>query len=121
MEEDNNDLLSALTKDEDRGTPMQAAAIQILLAEKRTSLAVLRTGITVAAVPLSITTVLVTLSRFYSWMDNLQFLVPMYIVLTALLALSAYLVGRAMSKIKYFDDKIHRIREESPAFRDLLR
>lgn len=119
-EKDDN-LLPSLDGDEKKGAPVQAAAVQVLLAEKRTSLAVLRTGITVAAVPLSITTVLVTLSRFYSWIENLHFLVPMYVVLTGLLVLAIYLIGRAIRKIRHFDDMIHRVREESTLFRDLIR
>lgn len=120
MEKEDN-LLPPLDGDEKTGAPVQAAAVQVLLAEKRTSLAVLRTGITVAAVPLSITTVLVTLSRFYSWLENLHFLVPMYVVLTGLLFLAIYLIGSAIRKIRRFDDMIQRVREESPIFRDLIR
>jgi hypothetical protein len=116
-----DNLLPSLDGEEKKGAPVQAAAVQVLLAEKRTSLAVLRTGITVAAVPLSITTVLVTLSRFYSWIENLHFLVPMYIVLTGLLVLAIYLIGRAIRKIRFFDDMIHRVREESTLFHDLIR
>jgi hypothetical protein len=121
MEETRDHLLPESAEQEQQGESLQALAIQVLLAEKRTSLAVLRTGIAVAALPLSITTVLITLSRFYSWIDNLHFLIPMYLVLTVLTALSAYLIGRAISRIKYYDDRIHRLREESPAFKNLIR
>jgi hypothetical protein len=41
------------------------AEIQLLLAEKRTSLAVLRTGITMAILPLSVMSLLVATSRYY--------------------------------------------------------
>jgi hypothetical protein len=98
----------------------QAAAIQVLLAEKRTSLAVLRTGIAVAIVPLSITTVLVTLSRFYSWVENLHFLGPMYAILTGLVLLSGYLIGRAVLRIHHYDRMIAKIRQQNPAFSKLI-
>ena len=40
--------------------------IQLLLAEKRTALSAVRTGIAVFTLPLSVTTVLVTTSRYYT-------------------------------------------------------
>jgi cobalamin biosynthesis protein CobD/CbiB len=88
--------------------------IQLLLAEKRTSLAVLRTGVSVGLVPLSITTLLVTLSRFYDWLANLHFLVPMYIVLTCLTVLSLYLVGRSVRRIHTIDTHIETLRCSHP-------
>ncbi len=41
-------------------------AIQVLLAEKRTALAGLRTGIAVFALPLSVISALIATSRYYS-------------------------------------------------------
>ena len=99
----------------------QAAAIQILLAEKRTSLAVMRTAIAMVAVPLSITTVLVTLSRYFSWLDNLHFLIPMYAVLTVLVLFSLYLLLRSVRKTIGYDRLIEDIRKESPVLRRVLR
>lgn len=104
----------------DAPVSVQAAAIQVLLAEKRTSLSVLRTGIAAAVVPLSITTVLVTLSRFYSWIENLHFLIPMYAILTGLMILSGYLVVRSIRRIHRYDQMINAIRRNSLAFHDLL-
>ena len=40
--------------------------IQVLLAEKRTALASLRTGIAVFALPLSVLSVLIATSRYYN-------------------------------------------------------
>lgn len=88
--------------------------VQLLLAEKRTSLAVMRTGVSVGLVPLSITTLLVTLSRFYDWLANLHFLVPMYFVLTCLTVLSLYLVGRAVRRIHNADKQIETLRRSHP-------
>jgi hypothetical protein len=87
---------------------------QLILAEKRTSLAVLRTGITVAILPLSVTTVLVTLSKFYIWVENLQFLVPMYAVLTGLMVLSVYLITRATLAIRRQDAMMEKLCAEHP-------
>jgi hypothetical protein len=89
--------------------------VQLLLAEKRTSLAVMRTGVSMGLVPLSITTLLVTLSRFYDWLANLHFLVPMYAVLTCLTVLSLYLVGRSVRRIHTIDGQIETLRRSHPA------
>jgi uncharacterized membrane protein YidH (DUF202 family) len=105
----------------DTGSPADdAALVQVLLAEKRTSLAVMRTAIAILAVPLSITTVLVTLSRFYSWLDNLHFLIPMYVVLSFLVVLSLWLLLRAVKKTRHYDEVISTLRKRHAAFRDVI-
>ena len=94
--------------------------IQLILAEKRTSLATLRTGIAIAVIPMSLATVLVTMSRFYSWMDNLQFLVPLGVLCAGLVALSAYMVFRALRRLHHQDEMIRRIRKANPALREFM-
>lgn len=94
--------------------------IQLLLAEKRTSLAVLRTGVTVGLIPLSVTTVLVSLSRFYDWADNLHFLLPMYALLTFLTGVSFYLVVRSIYRIRQQDKLIESLRREYPSLAPFL-
>ena len=91
---------------EDAPYAERAARIQVKLAEKRTSLAVLRTGIAVSVIPLSITTVLVALSQWYSWVENLHFLVPMYAILTGLMLLSVWLIVRSIRRIRQCDAEI---------------
>jgi hypothetical protein len=86
----------------------------LVLAEKRTSLAVLRTGVAVGLIPLSITTALVALSKSFEWTENLHFLVPMYAVLTVLTLVSLYLIGRALQRIHHHDEILARLRKSSP-------
>jgi len=50
--------------------------IQLLLAEKRTALSSMRTGIAVFALPLSVLSVLVATSKYYDVLRVLHFLVP---------------------------------------------
>jgi hypothetical protein len=50
--------------------------VQLILAEKRTSLASLRTGIAVFAIPLSVMGVLVATSRYYTVLDVLHLFIP---------------------------------------------
>jgi uncharacterized membrane protein YkgB len=50
--------------------------IQVLLAEKRTALAALRTGIAVFALPLSVLSTLIATSRYYSIERVMPLLLP---------------------------------------------
>jgi len=50
--------------------------IQVLLAEKRTALASLRTGIAVFALPLSVLSALIATSRYYSMEKVMPLLLP---------------------------------------------
>ncbi len=61
--------------------------VQLILAEKRTSLASLRTGIAVLAIPLSIMSALVATSRYYEILDVLHLFITVMIINTLLLAL----------------------------------
>jgi hypothetical protein len=51
--------------------------IQVLLAEKRTALALLRTGIAVFALPLSVLSALIATSRYYSMEKVMPLLLPL--------------------------------------------
>jgi len=118
---DGMEKLDRASEDPDTGRLMgDAALVQVLLAEKRTSLSVMRTAIAMLAVPLSITTVLVTLSRFYSWLENLHFLIPMYVVLTFLMILSLWLLLRAVRKMRRYDEMISQLRNRHPALRNVI-
>ena len=54
--------------------------IQVLLAEKRTALAALRTGIAVFALPLSVLSALIATSRFYSMEKVMPLLAPLLLL-----------------------------------------
>jgi len=51
--------------------------VQLILAEKRTSLAAMRTGIAVFALPLSVLSVLIATSKFYDVLNVMHLLVPL--------------------------------------------
>ncbi len=61
--------------------------VQLLLAEKRTALSTLRTGIAVFAFPLSVLSVLIATSRMYEIREVLHWLVPLLILNLGLIAL----------------------------------
>ena len=51
--------------------------IQLILAEKRTSLSLMRMGIAVFVLPLSVFSVLIVTSKYYDTLKVLHFLIPM--------------------------------------------
>src|SRR6201982_2329972 len=82
--------------------------IQVLLAEKRTALASLRTGIAVFALPLSVLSVLIATSRNYSMEKVMPLLVPLLILNLGLVALGSWLIFRSIGRIHHYE---HRIKE----------
>lgn len=88
------------------------AEIQLLLAEKRTSLAVLRTGITMAILPLSVMSLLVATSRYYEMTKVWHILVPLLLISLALLVVAAYLISRSIAKFIREDRMITEIKKK---------
>jgi uncharacterized membrane protein YidH (DUF202 family) len=86
--------------------------IQLLLAEKRTSLATLRTGITVLVLPLSVLSLLIATSKYYNILHVMHLLLPLLGLCAALIALGAYLVIRAIIKIRHQDRHILEIKRK---------
>lgn len=88
--------------------------IQLILAEKRTSLAVLRTGIGVLTLPLSVVTILIATSRYYDFLDTYHLIIPLLVLCAGLVVLAAYLVHRSVLRIRRQDALISKIKEEDP-------
>ena len=90
--------------------------IQVLLAEKRTALASLRTGIAVFALPLSVLSVLIATSRYYNVGTVMPLLVPLLLLNFGLVVLGSWLIYRSIHRIHHFE---HRIRELSQKYRSI--
>ena len=90
--------------------------IQVLLAEKRTALAGLRTGIAVFALPLSVLSALIATSRYYSFDKVMPLLAPLLLLNLGLVVLGCWLVFRSIHRIRLFE---HRIRELSQKYRSI--
>lgn len=86
--------------------------VQLLLAEKRTSLATMRTGIAVFTLPLSVLSILIATSRYYDISHVLPLLVPLLALSTALVFLGCYLVVRAMLRIFHQERLILAIKQK---------
>jgi uncharacterized membrane protein YidH (DUF202 family) len=83
---------------------------QLILAEKRTSLAAMRTGIAMLVLPLSVMSVLIATSRYYDFLHVLYFLVALGVVNLALIILGGYMIVRAIIRIHNYDRLIHEIK-----------
>ena len=94
--------------------------IQLLLAEKRTALAALRTGIAIFTLPLSVTTVLVTTSRFYDFMENLHFLIPLLLLCIILVVTGTYLIVVSLIRFRHQGEQIKKIKIKSPKWKELI-
>ena len=90
--------------------------IQVLLAEKRTSLSALRTGIAIFAFPLSVLSVLIATSRYYSIGKVMPLLVPLLLLNFGLVVLGSWLIYRSIHRIHHYE---RRIRELSQKYRSI--
>jgi uncharacterized membrane protein YidH (DUF202 family) len=84
--------------------------VQLILAEKRTALSAMRTGIAVFALPLSVLSVLVATSKYYDVLHVLQFLIPLLILSLALIVLGSYLVLHSVWRIRHHDRLIKELK-----------
>jgi len=83
---------------------------QLILAEKRTSLSVLRTGIAVLILPLSVMSFLIATSKYYDILNVAHFIIPIIILSIALTALGAYLIVRATLRLHRYDGMLRQIK-----------
>lgn len=87
--------------------------IQLLLAEKRTYLALLRTGIAVLALPLSLLGFLIATSEHYQVMQVWPLLGPVLLGCVALAIFGIVLIRSAVLKIRHAEDLIRQLKEKS--------
>jgi len=90
--------------------------IQVLLSEKRTALSTMRTGIAVFALPLSVLSVLIATSRYYSIGKVMPLLMPLLLLNLGLVVLGSWLIFHAIGRLDHYD---RRIRELTKKYRSL--
>lgn len=74
-----------------------------MLAEKRTSLASLRTGLALLGLPLAIVSFLIAMSKHYHVSQVWGYLVPVLLVCVGMGTLGVYLCWRAMKQLQKAD------------------
>ena len=94
--------------------------VQLILAEKRTSMAAMRTGIAVFALPLSVLGFLIATSRQYDIVHVLSLMIPLGIILTTLVMLGSYLIIRSLINIHHYDRMIKRLKTCHSKFSQVL-
>jgi uncharacterized membrane protein YidH (DUF202 family) len=102
-------------------TPVLIAGLQLVLAEKRTALAVMRTGIAVFALPLGVLSLLVATSRYYEAARVLHLLVPLFVVCGGLLVLAVALVFRSFRRVRRLDRTIESFKSSDPTLARFMR
>lgn len=95
-----------------------AGLIQLILAEKRTSLAALRTGIGITAIPLSLFSFLIAASRYLDPTASPLLFYGVLAVGFAMLIFGLYIVVRAVRHIHHQDTLIDRLKKKNPHLSD---
>ena len=94
--------------------------IQVLLSEKRTSLASLRTGIAIFALPLSVLSVLIATSKYYSITKVMPLLVPLLILNFGLVVLGSWLIYRSIKHFRHYERRIRELTQKYRALADFV-
>jgi hypothetical protein len=109
-----------MTSESHRNSPDIVGEVQLILAEKRTSLSSLRTGIAVFALPLSVLGLLIATSRYYQPMQVLNLLIPLLALCGLLVLLGAFLIVQSLRHIRHHNRLIRRIKQEHSAIAKYL-
>ena len=94
--------------------------IQVLLSEKRTSLSSLRTGIAIFALPLSVLSVLIATSKYYSITKVMPLLVPLLTLNFALVVLGSWLIYRSMKHFRHYEQRIKDLTRKYQSLADFV-
>jgi uncharacterized membrane protein YidH (DUF202 family) len=94
--------------------------VQLLLAEKRTSLSAMRTGIAVLALPLSVLSVLIATSKYYDIFHVMHMLVPLMVMNAILIILGSFLVIRSFLKIRRYDSLIQKLKKKHSTISEFI-
>ena len=98
---------------------VRIAEVQLLLAEKRTSLAILRAGMGIFLLPLSLFTALIATSKFYEVGEVLALIITVVGVSIALMGLGVWLIWRSIRRIRRIDHKIAELKQRSDELKHL--
>lgn len=94
--------------------------VQLILAEKRTSLAALRTGIAVFVLPLSVLSVLVATSKYYDFVHVMHLIIPLLGICAALILLGSYLIIKSITRLHRHDKLIMDIKRKHSMIAEFL-
>ena len=113
------DLPHLPDRDSLRQETMLINEISLVLAEKRTSLSVMRTGLAVIALPLSVLSVLIVISRYYDPAQVMYLLGPLLGLCAGLAVLGIYLILSALKRIRALNRVIVVLKGQNSSLREL--
>lgn len=87
--------------------------VTLLLAEKRTSLSVMRTGLTILALPISVLSVLVVISKYYDPMKVVFLLIPLLTLCVFLTVLGTYMIAKSVKRISRIGHMIADLKQRN--------
>ena len=93
---------------------LEAERIKLFLSEKRTTLSVMRTGIAVIMLPMSVITVLLATSKYYDFFGNSHLTIPLVVICVGLFLLGSYLIQRSVFKFWKLDRMIDHLKKNDP-------
>ncbi len=96
------------------------AEVQLLLAEKRTSLSALRLGIAIFAFPLSVLSVLIATSKNYHVSEVMGLIISVLLINLGLVILAVYLIVRALRRIRHYDRMLDEYKQQYSRLAKLL-
>jgi uncharacterized membrane protein YidH (DUF202 family) len=94
--------------------------LQLLLAEKRTALSMLRTGIAIFAFPLSVLSVLIATSKSYELHEVMHWLLPVIGINLGLVALASYLIVHGLRRLRHYNRLIDKYKRKHSRLAELL-
>ena len=94
--------------------------IQVLLSEKRTALASMRTGIAIFALPLSVLSVLIVTSHYYSFGKVMPLLVPLLLLNLGLVVLGTGLVYHSICRLHRYDRLIRSLTQKYQSIAEFI-
>jgi len=105
---------------QEKSQDVAISQIQLILAEKRTSLSVMRTGIAVFTLPLSVLTILIATSRYYNVFEILALLIPLLVLCIGLVALGIYLIIKSGRSIMHYDAVIKKLKRQDELLKEIV-
>jgi hypothetical protein len=100
--------------------PPAIDAAQLLLAEKRTALSVLRTGASIFVLPLSVLSLLIATSKLYQTTQVLHLMIPLLVLCGVLAVVAIFLIVRSLAHLRHYDRLLSELKRRDPALGRLL-
>ncbi len=94
--------------------------VSLMLSEKRTALSILRTGIAIFSIPLSLGSVLIATSQLYDPDKILYLIVPVLAGCTLLVLISLWLMITAAVKLRNNERRLDRVIEKNQFLRNIV-